>query len=145
MEASTTMQVLRCGLVKESSRDDIITDFLALPKIKVLAQQLFHVRPYFFVFSNSILADVGQTLVQRKSRVLAARSLLGMVHHAIRSIVSNRPSAAHVFYPCKVCNYYSWCEIQFYMLVQAKVQAAVLYTGNLRFICRHVSFIYLSV
>jgi len=38
MEASTTMQVLRCRLVKESSRDDIITDFLALPKIKVLAQ-----------------------------------------------------------------------------------------------------------
>ena len=29
------------------------------------------------------------------------------------------------------------------MLVQAKVQAAVLYTGNLRFICRLVSFIYL--
>lgn len=33
-----SVQVLRCGLVKESSRDDIITDFLALPKIKVLAQ-----------------------------------------------------------------------------------------------------------
>ena len=98
MEASTTMQVLRCGLVKESSRDDIITDFQALPKIKVLAQQLFHVRPYFFVFSNSILADVGQTLVQRKSRVLAARSILGMVHHAIRSIVSNRPSRRQPMY-----------------------------------------------
>ena len=98
MEASTTMQVMRCGLVKESSRDDIITDFLALPKIKVLAQQLFHVRPYFFVFSNSILADVGQTLVQRKSRVLAARPILGMVHHAVRSIVSNRPSRRQPMY-----------------------------------------------
>lgn len=31
------------------------------------------------------------------------------------------------------------------MLVQAKVQAAVLNTGNLRFICRHVSFIYICL